>query len=265
MTKSSKIKPERLDQALLNRGLVESRNKAKALILAGRVCLNGEKALKADQAVKERDQITLPESPESRYVSRGGLKLEGALAHFGTLLYPSPLMGEGKVRGNMLQGVIAVDIGASTGGFTDCLLQHGAKLVYAVDVGKSQIAARLRKDPRVKLIEHTNARHLNPEIFNPKPSLAAVDVSFISLKKVLPTLVPCLAQPFQILALVKPQFECQRGETKKGIVKDPAVRERVLREMKDFCLETLGLEVKGTLESPLPGAKGNLESFILLC
>lgn len=239
---------ERLDQALVSRGLAESRNKALALVMAGRVRVNGQVNYKADAKIKPEDAILIEENPETRYVSRGGLKLEGALKHF-------------KVD---VKSVIAADIGASTGGFTDCLLQHGAKMVYCVDVGKSQLAGKIRQDARVKLLENTNARNLAPEMFGTKPELAVIDVSFISIKKVLPALVPCLAHGGKIIALVKPQFECAKGETKKGIVKDIAVRERVLKEVSDFCSNELKLKIIGSVESSTPGVMGNIEYLLYL-
>ena len=194
----------RADQLLVERGLAESRQKAQALILAGSVLVNRQKVSKAGQAVDPDAAVELLD--QLRYVSRGGLKLEGALARFG--IDPS--------------GWVCVDIGASTGGFTDCLLQHGAARVYAVDVGATQLHWRVRTDPRVVVRDHTNARSLQPADIGEPCRLAVCDVSFISVTMILPTLPPVLEPDGQMVILVKPQFEVGRGEVGKGgIVRDP--------------------------------------------
>ncbi|HKV01132.1 MAG TPA: TlyA family RNA methyltransferase, partial [Ktedonobacteraceae bacterium] len=206
---------ERLDSALVRRGLAPSRERARALIMAGQVFVQDRLIDKPGTLVSPDAEFRLAQTPdELRYVSRGGLKLEKALHTFG--LNPS--------------GLIALDVGASTGGFTDCFLQHGAKRVYAVDVGQGQLAWVLRNDPRVVVMEHTNIRHLEslPETIQ----CAAIDVSFISLRLVLPAIVPLLAPGAWVVALVKPQFEAGKAEADRGagIISDPAVHDRVLQE-----------------------------------
>ncbi len=241
----------RLDQALVERGLCESREKAKRAILAGQVRINEQMAHKPSDSVREKDQLTLA-TPE-RFVSRGGHKLEHALIHF-----------QVDVRGE-----IAVDLGASTGGFTDCLLQHGASKVYAVDVGHGQLAWKLRNDPRVVVMEKINARTLSPTQFAQPFSSAAIlviDCSFISLRMILPAAIALLSTPGKILALVKPQFEAGKAEVDKGsgVITDPAIHERVLQELKTFVSERTPLLWRGQTESPLLGPAGNKEFLILL-
>ncbi|HOR63192.1 MAG TPA: TlyA family RNA methyltransferase, partial [Smithellaceae bacterium] len=181
------------------------------------------------------------------YVSRGGLKLKGALDFFSL----------------NVEGMAALDVGASTGGFTDCLLQAGARAVFAVDVAYGQLAWKLREDPRVTVIERTNIRHYNGAGLTEKPSLAVIDVSFISLATVIPAVLPHLGDSARILALIKPQFEARREEVgKNGVVEDAAVQERVVREIASLC-QSLGLRVEGTCASPLLGPAGNKEFFIL--
>jgi 23S rRNA (cytidine1920-2'-O)/16S rRNA (cytidine1409-2'-O)-methyltransferase len=241
----------RLDQALVERGLCPSRENAKRAILAGRVRLNDRVPQKASDAVKEQDTLTL-ESAE-RYVSRGGQKLEHGLRHFSL----------------SVEGITAIDLGASTGGFTDCLLQHGAAIVYAVDVGRGQLAWKLRRDPRVKVMEKINARFLTRQNFPPPfagASLVVADCSFISLKKILPPAVALLGDSGKILALVKPQFEAGKAEASrgKGVITDPAIHARVLNELKTFVSGSAGLRWAGETESPLLGPAGNKEFLILL-
>jgi 23S rRNA (cytidine1920-2'-O)/16S rRNA (cytidine1409-2'-O)-methyltransferase len=226
----------RLDQVLVDRGLCESREKAKRAILAGRVRVNQQRAQKASDAASEADEITL-EAPE-KYVSRGGHKLEHALAHFQIVV----------------TGLAAIDLGASTGGFTDCLLQAGARLVYAVDVGHGQLAWTLRQDHRVVVMEKTNARNLAPsgmgKNFRPVDLITA-DCSFISLKKILPPTIPLLAAGSKVVALVKPQFEAGKAEADKGagVITDPAVHARVLQELERFVATELpALAWRGGLE-----------------
>ncbi len=242
---------KRLDVALVERGLCDSREKAKRAIMAGLVKVNQQPARKPSDPVKPEDELTLVE-PE-KYVSRGGLKLEHALRHFHL-----------EVR-----GLTAIDLGASTGGFTDCLLQHGAARVYAVDVGQGLLAWKLRRDPRVIVLEKTNARELTAARF-PAPfapaDLISVDCSFISLRKVLPPAIALLRPAGKIVALVKPQFEAGKAEADKGagVITDPAVHERVLRELKEFVAEQRQLRWLGTTESPLLGPAGNKEFLVLL-
>src|SRR4051812_47551580 len=211
----------RLDQALVERGLCESREKAKRSIMAGAVTVNGQVASKPSDAVKPNDDLQL--TAGEKYVSRGGFKLEHALDHFQL----------------DVSGQTALDLGASTGGFTDCLLQRGAARVYAVDVGQGQLAWKLRHDERVVVMEKTNARQLTPASFAPPWStadLAVIDCSFISLQKILPAAVALLRPSGKIVALIKPQFEAGKAEASRGagVITDPAIHERVLAELQQF-------------------------------
>jgi 23S rRNA (cytidine1920-2'-O)/16S rRNA (cytidine1409-2'-O)-methyltransferase len=241
----------RLDQALVERGFFASREKAQRAILAGQVRVAGRVAQKPSDPIKPEDEVLLAET--ERYVSRGGYKLEHGLRHF-------------QVEA---QGVTAIDLGASTGGFTDCLLQQGAALVYAVDVGRGQLAWKLRRDPRVVVMEKTNARSLTPRHF-PKPfagaDLVVADCSFISLRMILPPAVALLRGCGRILALVKPQFEAGKAEADKGagVITDPAIHARVLRELQEFAVAKTGLHWRGETQSPLLGPAGNKEFLILL-
>jgi 23S rRNA (cytidine1920-2'-O)/16S rRNA (cytidine1409-2'-O)-methyltransferase len=240
----------RLDQALVDRGLCESREKAKRAILAGQVRVNYQVARKPSDAVDERDQIAL-DAPE-KFVSRGGFKLEHALEKFNI-----------DVRDQT-----AVDLGASTGGFTDCLLQRGAAKVYAVDVGQGQLAWRLRRDKRVIVMEKTNARELTPAKM-PQPfipvDIAVIDCSFISLRKIIPTAVALLKGSGKIVALIKPQFEAGKKEADKGagVIRDAQIHERVLRELQEF-VEARELKWRGVTESALVGPAGNKEFLALI-
>ena len=293
----------RLDQALVEQGLCASREKAKRLILAGAVRVNGHPAKKASDNIKPADKIIVA-TPE-KFVSRGGHKLEHALEHFQL----------------NVAGLTAIDIGASTGGFTDCLLQRGAAKIFAVDVGQGQLAWKLRSDPRVVVMEKTNARFLKPEHFsasnsatspsplggeragvrgqiniqadelsggqkplNPSPSiplplqgrgkteseppadLIVADCSFISLTKILPAAAPLLKPDGKIVALIKPQFEAGKAEVDKGrgVITDAAIHDRVLAELKDFVTAQAGLCWRGVVESPLLGPAGNKEFLALI-
>lgn len=254
----------RLDQLLVERGLCASREKAKRLVLAGQVRVNGQSARKPSDNVKPADEITVA-APE-KFVSRGGHKLEGALEHFHL----------------NVAGLTAIDLGASTGGFTDCLLQRGAEKVFAVDVGQGQLAWKLRQDPRVVVMEKTNARYLTCKDFAPaKPppcssdpsdpsespaDLIVVDCSFISLKKILPSAVPLLKPGGRIVALIKPQFEAGKAEADKGrgVITDAAVHERVLAELQQFVAAQAGVCWRGVVESPLLGPAGNKEFLALI-
>lgn len=241
----------RLDQALVERGLLESREKAKRAIMAGQVRLNGEPAQKPGILVKTADNLSL--TGVERYVSRGGYKLEHALDHFAV----------------DVNGLTALDVGASTGGFTDCLLQRGAAKVYAVDVGHGQLAWKLRQDPRVVVMERTNARLLTPAAF-PDPftpmNLAVIDCSFISLRKILPAVVALLGTSAKLIPLIKPQFEAGKLEADKGagVIRDPEVHQRVLAEMETFVRTQAGLRWKGVTESPVLGPAGNKEFLALI-
>ncbi|MBI3415994.1 MAG: TlyA family RNA methyltransferase [Verrucomicrobia bacterium] len=239
----------RVDQALVARGLCESREKAQRAIMAGEVRVNQQLVNKASVAVRDTDEITLA-APE-KFVSRGGFKLEHALAHFQI----SPV------------GWTAIDLGASTGGFTDCLLQHDATKVFAVDVGQGQLAWKLRHDPRVVVLEKTNARELTPAHF-PTPfapvDLVVIDCSFISLRKILPAAVALLRNSGSIVALIKPQFEAGKIEAAKGrgVIRDPAIHERILAELEQFVRVELALRWRGVTESPLLGPAGNKEFLV---
>ena len=241
----------RLDQALVERGLCESRERAKRAVLAGQVRINDQPANKPSDSVKADDSVTV-EAGE-KYVSRGGHKLEHALIHF-------------KLE---VAGLSALDLGASTGGFTDCLLQHGAAKVFAVDVGRGQFAWKLRHDRRVVVMEKTNARHLTPAQF-PQPftpaNLAVIDCSFISLRNILPAAIALLQPDGKIVALVKPQFEAGKAEADKGrgVISDPLVHERVLSELRAFVGAQSGLRWQGVVESPLLGPAGNKEFLALI-
>ncbi len=237
---------ERIDRLLVRRGLASTRERAQALILAGQVFVNGQRAHKPGQRIPEEARIEV-QGPPLRYVSRGGMKLEAALRTF-----EIPVAGS-----------VCLDIGASTGGFTDCLLQHGARLVYAVDVGRGQLDWRLRQDPRVQVREGVNARYLTPEDFPTRFDLITIDVSFISLRKILPAARALLKPSGAILALIKPQFEVGRREVGKGgIVRDPEKHRRVIEEIRQFAEQNLSLRCAGVMESPIPGGEGNKEFFI---
>jgi 23S rRNA (cytidine1920-2'-O)/16S rRNA (cytidine1409-2'-O)-methyltransferase len=241
----------RLDQALVDRGLCESRERAKGAVLAGRVRVNTRRADKPGDAVRPDDALAL-EAAE-KYVSRGGHKLEHALRHFQL----------------DVAGLTALDLGASTGGFTDCLLQLGATKVFAVDVGQGQLAWKLRQDRRVVVMERTNARYLTatqfPQPFAPA-DLAVIDCSFISLQKILPAAVALLKTNGKIIALVKPQFEAGKAEADRGrgVIRDPAVHERILDELREYAATHSGLKWQGVVESPLLGPAGNKEFLVLI-
>ncbi len=242
-----KITKVRLDRLLVDRGIAPTRERAKALILAGIVTVDGGRVDKAGTLVAPDAEIRL-RGEDHPYVSRGGVKLRGALDRFGI----------------DVTGLVALDVGASTGGFTDCLLQAGARKVYAVDVGYGQFAWKLRKDERVVLFEKTNIRFFDGRGIDDPIDIATVDTSFISLKLVLPRVVSLVSEKSKILALIKPQFEVGKGEVgRKGVVADPAVHERVIEDIAEFC-RGLRLTVEGSCESPLPGPAGNREFFIYL-
>jgi 23S rRNA (cytidine1920-2'-O)/16S rRNA (cytidine1409-2'-O)-methyltransferase len=235
----------RLDRLLVDRGICPSRERARALILSGAVLVNETPVDKAGASVSEEADIRI-KGEDHPYVSRGGLKLKGALASFGVTV----------------RDYVALDVGASTGGFTDCLLQEGARKVYALDVGYGQLAWSLRKDERVVLFERTNIRFFSGEGIEDKIDIVTIDTSFISLKLVVPAVLRLLEERTAILALVKPQFEVGYGEVgKKGVVRDPAMHRKVLSEIVEF-LKGLGLTVVGTCESPLLGPAGNKEFFV---
>jgi 23S rRNA (cytidine1920-2'-O)/16S rRNA (cytidine1409-2'-O)-methyltransferase len=240
----SKKRKERLDKLLVEKGFIQSREKARALIMGGRVWVDGSRVDKAGKEVDIEADIVCEEA--SPFVSRGGLKLQGALDYF---------------RINVKDKII-LDVGASTGGFTDCLLKEGAQKVYALDVGYGLLDWSLRKEKKVVPIERRNIRHFTADELDEKVDVSVIDVSFISLKKVIPSVIQCTKKGGVILPLIKPQFEVGRGEVGKGgIVKDPEKHKLVVESMKKY-FKTLGLDIKGTVESPIRGAKGNKEFWI---
>ena len=241
------ILKERLDKLLVARGLVVSRQRAAALILAGQVMVDDHVVDKAGTRVAVDVPLRI-KGEDLPYVSRGGLKLAKALEIFTV----------------QVDGVVAIDVGASTGGFTDCLLQHGAARVYAVDVGYGQLAWSLRSDPRVVSLERTNIRALTAERLDERPALAVIDASFISLDKVLPATLALLTPDAEIIALIKPQFEVGRGEVGKGgVVRDAEKHARVVEQVKATAI-SLGCRVLDVTESPILGPKGNREFLIHL-
>ena len=242
----------RIDRLLLERGLVTSRERAQALILAGKILVNGQKIEKSGASVNADSEIRLL-GEDLKYVSRGGLKLEHALAHW-------------KIN---VTGKICLDVGASTGGFTDCLLQHGAARIIAVDTGHGQIAFQFRNDPRVRLLEKTNARYLTRERLGETADLAAMDVSFISATLVLPAVIAA-AFPAdrtarsgrELIVLIKPQFEAGRGLVGKGgIIRDPEIQQQAVEKVRD-AVRSLGASSAEVIDSPILGAEGNRE-FLL--
>lgn len=238
---------ERLDKLLVDRGLVQSWERAKTIVMAGMVMVGDRVVDKAGSLVNPDSQIRVKGS-DHPYVSRGGLKLEGALRGFQV----NP------------KGKVTMDVGASTGGFTDCLLQKGAKRVYAVDVGYGQLAWKLRNDPRVVNLERKNIRYLKAQEVGQKVDLVVIDTSFISVVKFLRNILPMMSDGGEIVALLKPQFELGRGEIGKGgVVRERPKHQQVLDRISHFS-GSIGLKVKGTMESPLLGAKGNREFFIHL-
>ncbi len=241
------VMKERLDKLLVQQGLVASRERARALILAGKVVVDDHRVDKAGMRCSIDAQLRI-KGEDIPFVSRGGLKLQKALEQF-------PVAVAGRV---------AIDVGASTGGFTDCLLQQGAEKVYAVDVGYGQLAWKLREDPRVVNLERTNIRHLEAEKLEPLPSLAVIDASFISLAKVLPNTLALLTEQAEVVALIKPQFEVGKGQVGKGgVVRDQDLHQRVIEDIQELAVE-LGCQVRGLVESPILGPKGNREFLIYL-
>jgi 23S rRNA (cytidine1920-2'-O)/16S rRNA (cytidine1409-2'-O)-methyltransferase len=239
------VKRERIDKLLVERGLAESRTKAQAMVMAGVVLVNEQRVEKPSEQFTSDAQIRIKhaDDPTSRYVGRGGLKLEAALKAF-----------QLDVR-----GAVCLDVGASTGGFTDCLLQNGAAKVFAIDVGHNQIDWRLRNDPRVEVREGVNARHLKPEDFPVTFDLVVIDVSFISITKILPAVIPLLKPNASLVVLIKPQFEVGRADVGSGgVVRNEQKRIKAVDTTNGFA-STLGLKIEGTIESPITGAEGNVE------
>ena len=234
---------KRLDNALVERGLASSRTMAQSLVMGGKVRVNGHVAAKPAVQVADEDSIEVESPP--RFVSRGGEKLEGAFAAFPDWT---------------VEGRSCLDVGSSTGGFTDCMLQPGALRVMAVDVGTNQLAWKLRSDPRVWVRENFNARYMTATDIPEVPSRAVTDVSFISLKLILPPMVEVLEAGGEIISLIKPQFEAGRGAAPGGVVSDPAIREQVVADISAFGQNELKLELLGIAESPIKGRdKGNVE------
>jgi 23S rRNA (cytidine1920-2'-O)/16S rRNA (cytidine1409-2'-O)-methyltransferase len=237
----------RLDQLLVKKGMAESREKAKAVIMTGEVLVNGQRVDKPGYSVPDSAEIILKNQP-APYVSRGGLKLEAALDHFNI----------------DVRDTVMLDIGASTGGFTDCLLKKGAEKVIAVDVGYGQIHWKLRQDPRVTILEKTNARYLRPDHIKEVADGAVIDVSFISLKLIIPPVSLLLNNNPFIVALIKPQFEAGKDQVGKGgVVRDQALLEKIVKDIEIFC-EGQGWTVKGVIPSPILGPKGNQEYLLYL-
>jgi 23S rRNA (cytidine1920-2'-O)/16S rRNA (cytidine1409-2'-O)-methyltransferase len=240
---------ERIDKLLVERGFADSRTKAQALVMAGAVLVNEQRVSKPSDlvSVDAGIRVKYADDPASRYVGRGGLKMEAALRDFAL----------------SVQGLNCLDVGASTGGFTDCLLQHGARKVVAIDVGHNQIDWSLRRDSRVEVREGINARYLKPEDFAEKFEFAVVDLSFISVTKVLPALTPLMEVGGRMVVLIKPQFEVGRGEVGRGgIVRETEKHARVVKEITDAAAR-FGLQAQGVIESPIRGAEGNIEFLSL--
>lgn len=238
---------ERLDKILVDKGIVDSRERARVLIIEGHIFVNGMLAVKAGTIVGKNAHIEI-KGKDIPYVSRGGVKLEAAIKNFSI----------------SLRDQIAMDVGSSTGGFTDRMLQHGAKMVYCIDVGYGQLAWKLRQNSRVVLIERTNIRYLQRKMIPDEIDIATIDVSFISLTKVVPKVLEFLRKDGKIIALIKPQFEVGKGEVDKGgIVKDEVKRVKAVEQVRQN-LESHGLETVGIIQSPIQGQKGNMEYFIYL-
>lgn len=237
---------ERLDRILLSREITDSREKAKALIMAGDILVDGIPVTKPGMLVDTNAVIELRGGIP--FVSRGGMKLDAALSHF-------------RID---IEGMIAMDVGSSTGGFTDCMLKRGAKKVYCIDVGYGQMAWPLRMDQRIILLERTNIRYLERERIPDIVDFATIDVSFISLKKVIPRVREFIRKGGEILALVKPQFEVGKGKVGKGgIIRDEDAREAAVRSVREYA-EGIGLKTIGVFQSPIKGHKGNIEYFLYL-
>lgn len=236
---------KRLDVLIFEKGLAESRSKAQAVVMEGLVLVNGKKITKAGTQVSEDDIIEIEK--QNPYVSRGGLKLESVLNLFNI----------------DFTGKICIDIGASTGGFTDCMLQHGAKKVYAVDVGTAQLHYKLRNDARVVNVENVNFRYFDKTLLKDDIDIITIDVSFISLDKILPLASEIISKDGFIVAMIKPQFELEPNEINKGVVRDENLRQKAINKIKDVAIN-LGLETVKEQDSGVKGPKGNLEHFVLL-
>jgi 23S rRNA (cytidine1920-2'-O)/16S rRNA (cytidine1409-2'-O)-methyltransferase len=243
------MRGERIDKLLVDRGLAPTRTKAQALVMSGVVLVDEQLVNKPSETFPSQSIIRLKGGDDAalKYVGRGGLKFEAALVEFHL----------------DVNGFVCLDVGASTGGFTDCLLQHGARQVVAIDVGHNQLDWKLRNDPRVKSREGVNARFLKPEDFEEKFDLATIDVAFISATMILPAVVPLMKEHGSIVTLIKPQFEVGKGEVGKGgVVKDAQLHRQVIDKVNS-CAQTLGLNVRGVIDSPIQGADGNREFLAL--
>jgi 23S rRNA (cytidine1920-2'-O)/16S rRNA (cytidine1409-2'-O)-methyltransferase len=242
------VQRERIDKLLVDKGLAESRTKAQALVMSASVLVDEQLVNKPSEKFSTESKIRIKARADGHgYVGRGGLKLAAALSHF-----------EIDVK-----GFVCLDIGASTGGFTDCLLQNGARRVVAVDVGHNQIDWKLRNDARVEVREGVNARYLSPEDFEATFDLVTIDVAFISATKILPAVVALLNEDGRIVTLIKPQFEVGKGEVGKGgVVKDSGQHQQVIADV-NAAAESLGLNIQGVIESPIKGADGNVEFLAL--
>ncbi|MDR1926755.1 MAG: TlyA family RNA methyltransferase [Endomicrobium sp.] len=236
---------KRLDVVLFEKGFVETRTKAQAFIIGGNVYVNGVVQYKGGTLVSEEDFVEIKNI--NLYVSRGGLKLESALNALNV----------------DVSGFVCLDIGASTGGFTDCMLQKGAARVYAIDVGAGQLHYKLRQDKRVVNIENSNFRYFDNSLLKDKIDFTTIDVSFISLDKILPVVYKSVPKNSFVLAMIKPQFELERREIKKGVVRDSKLRQKAINKIKNFALN-LGFKIISAVDSGLKGPKGNLEHFVLL-
>lgn len=234
----------RLDQYLVEKGIVPTREKAQALIMAGLVLVEGKPVTKPGTRIKEGQKVEVKELP--KYVSRGGYKLEWAIQRFGL----------------EVKGMVALDVGSSTGGFTQCLLMHGAEKVYAVDVGRGQMDPKLRQDPRIVLYEETDARELTEKQITEKVDIITVDVSFISATRVIPSVVRFLKEEGVLLVLVKPQFEVGPQKVRKGIVREREAKKEAILKVAHF-LESKGFKIAGVIKSKPKGSKGNEEFFLL--
>ena len=242
---TSRPRRERLDRILVERGLAKSRERAQALVLSGVVLIDGRPAGKPGSTISAEAQVTLQE-PDHPFVGRGGVKLEGALGRLGI----------------EVAGRVALDVGASTGGFTDCLLRRGARRVFSLDVGAGQLDWGLRNDPRVVVLEGRNARHLAPADLPGPVEVVVIDVSFISLRLILPRVPPIVSPGADVLALVKPQFEVGRREVGRGgVVRDPGLHLKALQSVA-HAAEAAGFRVRGGCASPITGAEGNREFFL---
>lgn len=238
---------ERLDLLLVKRGLCESREKAKAIIMSGQVFVKGQREDKAGSMFEEQVEITIKENP-LKYVSRGGLKLEKAITEFSI----------------DITNKICMDVGSSTGGFTDCMIQNGAKKVYAIDVGTNQLAWKLRQDERVICMEKTNIRYVTEKQIPDKIAFTSIDVAFISLTKVLPTVKELIEEDSKVVCLIKPQFEAGREKVgKKGVVRDRQVHKEVINQIIFFA-SSIGFQILGLSFSPIKGPEGNIEYLLLL-